>query len=63
MANKKAKKKLLQQAGEVLYNKFSFNNIVYNVGEFALFRESQKSTIVGRILRILEKGGSKEVPN
>ena len=63
MANKKAKKKLLQQAGEVIYNKFSFDNIVYSVGEFALFRESQKSTIVGRILRILEKGGSKEVPN
>ena len=36
-----------------------FGGVIYSVGEFALFRETQKSTIVGRILRIIEDGGCK----
>ena len=42
-----------------VYRKFMFQGIIYNVGEFALFRESQKSQIIGRILRIIKEGGCK----
>ena len=41
------------QPAPVQYKKFLFGGVIYNVGEYALFRETQKSTIVGRILRII----------
>ena len=59
----KSAKKLLNQKGGLhqkvdstatpQFKKFLFGGVIYNVGEFALFRETQKSTIVGRILRII----------
>lgn len=39
-----------------------FKGVVYCVGEFAMFRESQKSSIVGRILKIVPQGGCPEQP-
>ena len=46
----------------MIYKKFMFAGVIYSIGEFAMFRETQKSTIVGRILRIIEEGGCKQHP-
>ena len=35
---------------------------MFTIGEFALFRETQKSSIVGRILKIIPHGGCPQQP-
>jgi len=40
-----------------------FNDVVYCLGEFLLLRETQKSTIVGRLVDIIPSGGSAQQPD
>ena len=35
-----------------------FNDVVYCIGEFLMLKETQKSTIVGRLVDIIPTGGS-----
>jgi len=39
------------------YKKILFNDVVYCVGDYLLFRETNKTTIVGRLAEILPEGG------
>ena len=40
------------------YSKILFNHVVYCIGDYLLLRETQNSTIVGRLVDIIPYGGS-----
>ena len=40
------------------YKKICFNNIIYEVGETLLFRETENTTVVGKLVRIIPEGGN-----
>jgi hypothetical protein len=45
------------------FSKILFNDVVYCIGEYLLLRETQKSTIVGRLVEIVPTGGSPSHPD
>jgi hypothetical protein len=50
----KAIRKSDRKSGKtVTYTKFMFQDVIYSVGEFLLFRETNKTQIVGQIVAIL----------
>lgn len=40
------------------YKKLCFKDVIYTVGETLLFRETENSTIVGKLVRIIPEGGN-----
>lgn len=44
------------------YKKLCFKDTIYTVGETLLFKETENSTIVGKLVRIIPDGGNPANP-
>ncbi|TNV76254.1 hypothetical protein FGO68_gene16993 [Halteria grandinella] len=44
------------------YRKLCFKEVVYTVGQTILFRETDKTCVVGKLVRIIEEGGNPQHP-